>query len=164
MTQDDKDIITPTTENHPDKRKGQMSIREAAAMEMPQLQHMETGIRGVPVHGFGNGTETVKRHTGMGTDTGMAMNVGTAMDSSQTSAGESVTKIIDQVFELPFHAQLSVMRMLASRVLGAMDARDREGFLNGLRMEMEHAGEDTGVETSEARTTNMPDTPDIQGT
>ncbi|MFE8596208.1 hypothetical protein [Archangium violaceum] len=164
MTQDDKDIIIPTTENHPDKRKGQMSIREAAAMEMPQQQHMETGIRGVPVHGFGNGTETVKRHTGMGMDTGMAMNVGTAMDTSQASAGESVTKIIDQVFELPFHAQLSVMRMIASRVLGAMDARDREGFLNGLRMEMVHAGEDTGVETPGARMAGTPDTPDIQGT
>ncbi|AKJ01496.1 hypothetical protein ATI61_103204 [Archangium gephyra] len=159
MTQDDKDIITPTTENHPDKRKGQMTIREAAAMEMPQ-HHMETGIRGVPVHGFGNGTETVKRHTGMDTGAGMGM----TLDTPQRSAGESVTKLIDQVFELPFHAQLSVMRMIASRVLGAMDARDRENFLNGLRMEMEHTGEDTGVETSEARMTDTPSTPDIQGT
>ncbi|HEX5744647.1 MAG TPA: hypothetical protein VFZ09_00310 [Archangium sp.] len=164
MTQDDKDIITPTTENHPDKRKGHMSIREAAAMEMSQQQHMhmEPGIRGVPVHGFGNGTETVKRHTGM--DTGMGMNMGMSPDTTATAqpnTGDTVTKLIDQVFELPFNAQLSVMRMLASRVLGAMDARDREGFLSGLRMEMEHTGEDTGVESSQAR---MTDTPDIQGT
>ncbi|HYO74728.1 MAG TPA: hypothetical protein VEU33_52525 [Archangium sp.] len=161
MTQDDQDIITPTTEKHPDKPKGQLSIREAAAMEMPQ-HPMETGIRGTPVHGFGNGTETVKRHTGM--DTGMGMNRGMTLDTPQQSAGDSVTKIIDQVFELPFHAQLSVMRMIASRVLGTMDARDRESFLNGLRMEMEHIGEDTGVETSEARMTDTPSTPDLQGT
>ncbi len=147
---DDKDIHIPQIEKHPDKPKGQMSIRDAAAMEMPQQQLMETGMRGTPVHGFGNGTETVKRHTGMGTD----------MTMTQASAGESVTTIIDQVFELPFHAQLGVMRMIASRVLGMMDARDREKLLNELRM-MDHHGEDTGVETSEAR---MTDTPDIQGT
>jgi hypothetical protein len=98
---------------------------------------------------------------GMGVDMGMSMDT-TA--TAQPNTGDSVTTIIDQVFELPFHAQLSVMRMIASRVLGAMDARDRESVLNGLRMEMEHTGEDTGVETSEARMTDTPGTPDLQGT
>jgi hypothetical protein len=163
MARDDKDIIPPTTAKPPDKPKGQLSIREAAAMEMPQ-HHMETGIRGTPVHGFGNGTETAKRHTGMDTGVGLGMNMGMTLDTPQQSAGESVTKIIDQVFELPFHAQLSVMRMIASRVLGAMDSRDRESFLNGLRMEVEHAGEETSVEGTEARMTDTTDTPDIQGT
>lgn len=158
MARDDKDIIIPTTEKHPDKPKGQMSIREAAAMEMPQQQLMETGMRGTPVHGFGNGTETVKRHTDMGMDVGMGM----GMNTSQPSTGDSVTKIIDQVFELPFHAQLGVMRMIATRVLGMMDARDRENLLNGLRME--HATEDKGVENSEARMTDTPTPPDFQGT
>lgn len=172
MTQDDKDIIIPTTENHPDKPKGQLSIREAAAMEMPQQHmHMETGMRGTPVHGFGDGTETEKRHTGMGTGMnmgmGMDMNMDMSMDTPAPSTGESVTTIIDQVFELPFHAQLGVMRMIATRVLGAMDARDRENFLNGLWMDhpgMEHTEEDTSVETSEARMTDTPSTPDLQGT
>ncbi|HYO54935.1 hypothetical protein [Archangium sp.] len=153
MAQYDKEngINTTHTDKHLDKPKGEMSIREAAAMEMPQQQHMETGMRGTPVHGFGNGTETMKRHTG----TGMNVDMGTP----QRSAGESVTEIIDQVFQLPFHAQLSVMRMIAARVLGAMDARDRENFLTSLRTE--HGGEDTSGESTEAQTMN---TPDIQGT
>jgi hypothetical protein len=43
-----------------------------------------------------------------------------------------------------------------------MDARDRERFLDGLRME--HATEDKGVETSEARMTDTPAPPDLQDT
>jgi hypothetical protein len=150
----DSDIqINPTTQDtHIDKRKGKMSVRDAAALEMSQ-QQVETGMRGTPVHGFGNGTETEKRHTGTGMPTGM-MN----LDTSQQGTGESMTRILDQLFQLPFHAQLSVMRMMASRVLGAMDARDQEQFLKELRTELDKMA---GEETAAAGPTTGPD---IQGT
>jgi hypothetical protein len=142
--------ITPDT--HIDKRKGQMSVRDAAALEIAQ-QPVETSMRGIPVHGFGDGTETEKRHTGTGMPMGM-MNLGT----SQQGMSEAMTRVIDQIFQLPFQAQLSVMRMMASRVLGAMDARDQEMFLKELRLELDGmAGEDTPV-------AGPMNEPDIQGT
>lgn len=151
----DSDIqINPTTtpDTHFDKRKGQMSVRDAAALEISQ-QSVEASTRGTPVHGFGNGTETEKRHTGTGMPMGM-LNV----DMSQQGMGESMTRIIDQLFQLPFQAQLSVMRMMASRVLGAMDARDQEKFLKELRMELDKV---TDEDTAVAGPMNEPD---IQGT
>ncbi|MFL5358463.1 hypothetical protein [Archangium sp.] len=152
----DSDIqINPTTttpDTHIDKRKGSMSVRDAAALEISQ-QEVETSMRGTPVHGFGNGTGTEKRHTGTGMPMGM-MN----LDMPQQGMDESMTRIIDQLFQLPFQAQLSVMRMMASRVLGAMDARDQEMFLKELRMELDKmAGEDTPV-------AGPMNEPDIQGT
>lgn len=131
MARYDRDITinTPNTQKNIDKPKGQMSIREAAAMEMPN-QDIETGMPGTTVHGFGNGSETPKRHTD---SSDMDMD----MDMRQPSADESLTAIIEQLFQLPFHAQLSVMRMLASKVLGAMDAMDQEKVLRDLRMELD---------------------------
>jgi hypothetical protein len=136
----DKDITL-------DKPKGQMSIRDAAAMEMP-TQHLETSVPGTAVHGFGDGqADTVKRH---------ASTPDTTMGMPQRSTGESVTELVETILQLPFHAQLGVMRMIAPRILGSMDARDRENFMSVLRSEM-------GVEGSEASPMNMPDI-DIQGT
>lgn len=152
----DSDIqINPRTtpDTHIDKRKGQMSVRDAAAMEMTAQQPVESSMRGQPVHGFGNGTETEKRHTG----TGMPMPT-MNMDMPQQGMSESMTRVIDQLFQLPFQAQLSVMRMMASRVLGAMDARDQEKFLVELRSELDTMA---GQGTAEAGPMNEPD---IQGT
>lgn len=152
----DSDIqINPTTntpDTHIDKRKGQMSVRDAAALEISQ-QQAEASMRGTPVHGFGNGTETEKRHTGTGMPMGM-MN----MNMSQQGTSEPMTRIVDQLFQLPFQAQLSVMRMMASRVLGAMDARDQTKFLEELRMELDKMA---GKDTAAAGPMNEPD---IQGT
>ncbi|MGZ3458894.1 MAG: hypothetical protein ACXU86_10380 [Archangium sp.] len=144
---------TPNPDKHLDKPKGQMSIREAAAMEMPE-QHLETVRPGTVVHGFGEGqTPMEKRHTGIPTaDMQMGM-------QQQPSPGESVTMIIEQVFQLPFHAQASVLRMIASRVLGAMDARDQENFLRDLRADLGKMM--SGEESTATSSTN---TEDIQGT
>jgi hypothetical protein len=157
MARYDKDSdlqLHPTTppETHFDKRKGPMSVRDAAALEI-SLEAVETSTRGTPVHGFGNGTETEKRHTGTGMPMGM-MN----LDMPQQGMGESMTRIIDQLFQLPFQAQLSVMRIMASRVLGAMDARDQELFLKELRAELDKLAD---ADTPVAGPMNEPD---IQGT
>jgi hypothetical protein len=146
----DQDITinTPTSQKNIDKPKGQMSIRDAAAMEMPE-QHIETSRPGTTVHGFGNGQiETPKRHTDLGQPQVLAR-----------STGESVTMLVEQLFQLPFHAQLSVMRMLATRVLGALDAGDQEKFLRDLRSELQKV--EPTEETEEAR---APDAQDVQGT
>lgn len=143
---------TPSPDTHIDKRKGQLSVRDAAALEITQ-ESAKTSMRGQPVHGFGNGTETEKRHTGTGMPMGMLN-----LDTSSQGMSESMTRIIDQLFQLPFQAQLSVMRMMASRVLGAMDARDQEMFLKQLREELDKmAGEDTAA-------AGPMNEPDIQGT
>ena len=149
MAQYDKDeditIHPPSTGKHIDKPKGQMSIRDAAAMEMP-TQHLETAMPGTAVHGFGDGqADTVKHHTPTADMT---------MGMRQRSAGESVTEIVEMIFQLPFHAQLGVMRMIAPRILEAMDARDRETFMSTLRSEM-------GAEGTEASPMNPQG---IQGT
>lgn len=151
----DSDIqLNPSTtpDTHIDKRKGQMSVRDAAALEMTQ-QTVETSMRGTPVHGFGNGTETEKRHTGTGMPMAM-MN----MDPPEQGMSESMNRIMDQLLQLPFQAQLSMMRVMASRVLGAMDARDQEKFLAELRTELDTLA---GQGTAEAGPLNEPD---IQGT
>jgi hypothetical protein len=150
MAQYDKDeditIHPPSTGKNIDKPKGQMSIRDAAAMEMP-TQQLETGVPGTAVHGFGDGqADTVKHHTTPTADMTMGM--------QQRSAAESVTEVVELIFQLPFHAQLGVMRMIAPRILGAMDARDRENFMSTLRSEL-------SAEGTEASPMN---TPDIQGT
>ncbi|WP_309891129.1 hypothetical protein [Archangium sp.] len=122
-----KDTTHPT-----DKPKGQMSIREAASMELPE-QHLGMERRGTTVHGFGDGQ----------TEPPMQANMG------QSGVGEAVMELIERMTLLPFHAQLSVLRMMAPRILGVMDGRDREIFLNDLRREL---------------TSMMMDEQDIQGT
>ncbi|HZH17259.1 MAG TPA: hypothetical protein VE057_23090 [Archangium sp.] len=148
MARYDKDSDTQIITNHskpPDKTKGRMSVRDAAAMEMPQ-QHLETHMPGTVVHGFGAGQpDTMKRHTSTG-------------DTWTPGTGDTVTALIEQIFQLPFQAQLGVMRMIAPRILGAMDARDQESFMTHLRMELHSHMGDEGM-----RTQSM-DTPDIQGT
>lgn len=149
MARYDKDTDTHIITNNgrqPDKTKGEMSVREAAAMEMPE-QHLETGVPGTVVHGFGTGQpEPMKRHTGGG-------------ETWTPGTGDTVTALIEQIFQLPFQAQLGVMRMIAPRILGAMDARDQEMFMNDLRMELE--SQVTGDEGMQAQSMDMHD---IQGT
>ncbi|WP_375771654.1 hypothetical protein NR798_12395 [Archangium gephyra] len=141
----DTQIITNNT-TPPGKTKGQMSIRDAAAMEMPQ-QQLETHMPGTVVHGFGDGQPgTMKRHlSGEGTWT--------------PATADTVTALVEQLFQLPFQAQLGVMRMIAPRILGAMDARDQESFMKDLRMELE-----SHVAGEEPMRTQSMDTEDIQGT
>jgi hypothetical protein len=149
MTRYDKDIPPQTTNpsQHTDKPKGQMSIREAASMEMPR-QHLGMERRGTTVHGFGTG------------QTGMPMQgTPSGMDMEQQDVGEAVMELMERVFQLPFHAQLSMMRMMAPRILGVMDARDRENVLNELREEL------TSMMSGEEHTPMTPmDEQDIQGT
>jgi hypothetical protein len=104
-------------------------------MEMP-TQHLETALPGTAVHGFGDGqADTVKHHMSTADMT---------MGMPQRSAGESVTELVERIFQLPFHAQLGVMRMIAPRILGALDARDRENFMSTLRSELSAEGTDAG--------------------
>jgi hypothetical protein len=139
--------MTPQMMNgeHPtDKPKGQMSIREAASMEMPE-QHLGMERRGTTVHGFGDGQTEPPMQATMG----------------QSGVGEAVMELIERMTRLPFHAQLSVMRMMAPRILGVMDGRDRELFLNDLRREL------TSMMMSDEEhpeTPMMMDEQDIQGT
>lgn len=159
MARYDKDtdiqINPPLTEKHADKPKGQMSVRDAAAREMQMSQqHVETGMRGVPVHGFGNGTETTKRHTGVGMDTMSPIGMGTP----QQSTSESLTAVVDRIFQLPFQAQLGVMRMIAPRILGAMDARDQESFLNDLRSEISPMSGEESTQAPPMKTQDLQDT------
>ncbi|WNG49692.1 hypothetical protein F0U60_40415 [Archangium minus] len=156
MARYDKDtdiqINPPLTEKHADKPKGEMSIRDAAAREIGMSQQtVETGMRGAPVHGFGNGTETTKRHTEMGMGTMSPIGMGTP----QQSTGESLTAVVERIFQLPFQAQLGVMRMIAPRILGSMDARDQESFLNDLRSELSTM---SGEESTHAPPMDMQDT------
>jgi hypothetical protein len=154
-------------DNDFNKPKGQMSVREAASMEMEEHATETLSMRGKAVHGFGNGTDTSKRHTDMRPMEMPMMEVpmegSTAsmnMGMQPPSAGESVTRIMDMILQLPFHAQLSVMRMMAPRVLGAMDARDLDNFLRDLRSELS-----TSMEPGEEGTgTHVTDTPDLQDT
>ena len=131
---------------HTDKPKGQMSIREAASMELP-AQHLGMERRGTTVHGFGDGQTELPMNADMG--------------MGQQGVGEAVMELIERMTQLPFHAQLSVMRMMAPRILGLMDARDREIFLNDLRREL------TSMMMSDEEhpeTPMMMDEQDIQGT
>lgn len=152
MARYDKDsdthVITNNTNNgrQAGKTKGQMSIREAAAMEMPE-QHLETAMPGTVVHGFGTGQpETMKRHSSGG-------------ETWTPATGDTVTALVEQIFQLPFQAQLGVMRMISTRILGAMDARDQEMFMRGLRMELDsHMTGDENIQTQSMNT------PDSQGT
>jgi hypothetical protein len=147
----DGDITLPTSnpQKNIDKRKGEMSIREAASLEM-QTVHTETGMRGMPVHGFGDGmADTPKRHT---PSTDMTLT------APPMSTGDSVTGMLDQLFQLPFHAQLGMLRMIAPRILGAMDARDRESFMNALRAEIDTMDVEAHGHTAST------DPHDIQGT
>ncbi|QRN95064.1 hypothetical protein JRI60_39190 [Archangium violaceum] len=155
----DKKLDLPQNPNHIDKPKGAMSIREAASMEMEEHSTGTTVMRGKAVHGFGNGTDTSKRHGDTRPMEMRMMEVPMDTGPQPPSPGESVTRIMDMIFQLPFHAQLSVMRMMAPRVLGAMDARDLDNFLRDLRSEISR------VESSEEGTgTRVTETPDIQGT
>jgi hypothetical protein len=130
-----------------DKPKGQMSIREAASMELPE-QHLGMERRATTVHGFGDGQTELPMNANMG--------------MGQQGVGEAVMELIERMTRLPFHAQLSVMRMMAPRILGVMDARDRELFLNDLRREL------TSMMMSDEEHPETPmmmmDEQDIQGT
>jgi hypothetical protein len=141
MARYDRDSTPPMlSDTHPlDKRKGMMSVREAASMEMPE-QHLGMERRGTTVHGFGEGR------------TGMPM-------QGERTVSESVMELIEQVFQLPFHAQLSMIRMMAPRVMGVMDARDQEIFLSDLRRELESM-----MMSSEEQPGMSMDDQDIQGT
>jgi len=131
------------TTHHTDKPKGQMSIREAASLEMPE-QHLGMERRGTTVHGFGDGqTELPMQAT-----------------TGQSGVGEAVMELIERMTRLPFHAQLGVLRMMAPRILGVMDGRDRDIFLNDLRREL------TSMMMSDEEppeTPMMMDEQDIQG-
>ena len=131
---------------HTDKPKGQMSIREAASMEMPE-QHLGMERRGTTVHGFGDGQTELPMNANMG--------------MGQQGVGEAVMELIERMTQLPFHAQLSVMRMMAPRILGVMDGRDREIFLKDLRRELMSM---MMSDEEHPETPMMMDEQDIQGT
>ncbi|WP_257454470.1 hypothetical protein [Archangium lipolyticum] len=169
----DDELNTPHPK-HIDKPKGEMTIREAASKEMEEQSTGTTVMRGKAVHGFGNGTDTSKRHGDMRSMDMPMMHgpalqeveapmkgstAGMGMGMQPPSTGESVTRLMDMIFQLPFHAQLSVLRMMAPRVLGSMDSRDLDNFLRDLRSEISTV--ESGEEGTGTRITN---TPDIQGT
>jgi hypothetical protein len=158
----DSTLPSPNNSKHIDKPKGQMSIREAAAMEMPN-QGIETGMPGTAVHGFGEGqVDTPKRHTGTPM-TGMMVQGPPPSERTempmqgamQRNVGESVTTLVHQVFELPFHAQLGMLRMIAPRILASMDARDQELFMTHLRSEIGTVGTETPTDSPSLDTQNL---------
>jgi hypothetical protein len=60
------------------------------------------------------------------------------------SAASSLESVVDKILELPFGAQLGLLRSVAPRVIAMLDGRDRETFLRQLHNEIELArrGED----------------------
>jgi hypothetical protein len=104
-----KDIDKSNVEKHIDKPKGEVSVREAASLEMP-LQGSEPHRVEIPMQGGPSG-------------------------AGQRNVGESVTEIVDRIFQLPFRAQLGVLRAIGPRILGALDARDRDTVLREMIQE-----------------------------
>jgi hypothetical protein len=100
-----------------DKKKGDVSVREAASMEaVAQVQPGEQP-----------GEFQSKPLSEMGPS------------GRSRTAAESVSDIVNHTFELPFRAQLGILRTIAPRILAAMDANDRAGFLVDLNREIERA-------------------------
>ena len=50
---------------------------------------------------------------------------------------ESVKQVVDHIFELPFEAQLGVLRTIAPRIIVCLQGEEREGFLRDLNDEIE---------------------------
>ncbi|HSP81477.1 MAG TPA: hypothetical protein VLQ93_23365 [Myxococcaceae bacterium] len=126
------DFDKPDQQKKIDKPKGEHSIREAAAMELP--------MQGTP--------QEPRREE-------ISMKGGRT--PAGRSAGESVSEVVDHIFQLPFRAQLGVLRTIAPKILGAMDARDRAGFLRALGEELAKA--EAGEPTYDVRPPSEQDVP-----
>jgi hypothetical protein len=51
---------------------------------------------------------------------------------------ESVTEVVNHIFELPFDAQLGVLRTIAPQIIGCLQGEQREGFMRDLEEEIEN--------------------------
>lgn len=51
---------------------------------------------------------------------------------------ESVKEVVDHIFELPFEAQLGVLRTIAPQIISCLQGDEREGFLRDLNDEIEN--------------------------
>jgi hypothetical protein len=83
----------------------------------------------------------------------MAQTIETVPPERQNHPTESLQEVIDHIFELPFEAQLGVLRTIAPKILGRMRPDEREGYLRDLNEEILRA--DRGEPTYDAR-------PDVQ--
>jgi hypothetical protein len=50
---------------------------------------------------------------------------------------QAVTEVVDRILELPFDAQLGVLRTIAPQLIGRLGDLEREGFLRDLNLEIE---------------------------
>lgn len=50
---------------------------------------------------------------------------------------ETVKDVVDHVFELPFDAQLGILRTIAPRIIARLGDEQRDGFLRDLNLEIE---------------------------
>ncbi len=120
-----EDFDKPDQQKKLDKPKGEHSIREAAAMELPLEGREMSRKDDKPPPG--------------------------------RSAGESVSVTVDHIFQLPFRAQLGVLRTIAPKILGAMDARDRAAVLHALGVDLAKA--EAGEPTYDVRPPSEQDVP-----
>ncbi len=58
-------------------------------------------------------------------------------DTGQT--GRALEDVIGRILDLPFGAQLGVLRTVAPRIVAQLDGRDMEAFLKNLQSEIEQA-------------------------
>ncbi len=54
-------------------------------------------------------------------------------------AGKALEEVIDRILNLPFSAQLGVLRTVAPRIVAQLEGRDQEAFLKELQGEIEQA-------------------------
>jgi hypothetical protein len=66
-----------------------------------------------------------------------------------TGAASSLEGVVDKILELPFGAQLGLLRSVAPRIIAMLDGRDRETFLRQLHNEIELARRGEDEERSE---------------
>jgi hypothetical protein len=85
----------------------------------------------------------------------MAQTIETVPPERMNRPSESLQEVIDHIFELPFEAQLGVLRTIAPKILARMRAEEREGYLRDLNEEILRA--DRGEPTYDAR----PDVPTL---
>jgi hypothetical protein len=58
------------------------------------------------------------------------------MDREEKPVG-TAGDVVDQIFALPFHAQLGVLRTIAPQIVGCLEPEQREGFMRDLSREIE---------------------------
>lgn len=58
---------------------------------------------------------------------------------TEGQTGKALEEVIERILDLPFGAQLGVLRTVAPRIVAQLEGRDQEAFLKNLQSEIEQA-------------------------